>query len=422
MDSINELDQELDDILLDDLVEAQERMGETTDNGASLTPAQAAPTEHRSSIVDEEIKRLSDELDIPESTQNTAKTLFDRYSEKEGIQDNALEVLAAACLYTACKVDSMYLSPDDFANAPQTGFTRVILLRRVKTISGALNLNPQAFLDPTQYIDHYCEKLGLDQKAADRAHGIISAAEGTSTGSGKSPTGRAASAIYNAVLDLGLGVTQVEIADVADVTEVTIRNTYQDQREQLYPVSESGESEPVVDENIHVDSWTSEASTTENRSTSLNRLEQSSDNGEDGDSQELEQSTSERQSVSSDTSGSEDANDKDAETLEQPTTVERPGDFAHFVGEDIGKKIQTALNQLDETNGGIYEECVRVCRRIDESSLHPQLNDKDATVTLGVIRYASMEAGAGVHCAELKEVLQNDESGIQYSLTLRAEL
>ena len=360
MDSIDELDQELDDVLLDDLVEAQERMGETTDESASLTPAQAAPTEHRSSIVDEEIKRLSDELDIPESTQNTAKTLFDRYSEKEGIQGNALEVLAAACLYTACKVDSMHLSPDDFANAPQTGFTRVVLLRRVKTISGALNLNPQAFLDPTQYTDHYCEKLGLDQKAADRVHKIISAAEGTSTGSGKSPTGQAASAVYNAVSDFGLDITQAEIADVANVSEVTIRNTYRDQREQLYPLSEPSEAK--------------------------------------------------------------DTNGKDVETLEQPTTIEQPGDFAHFIGEDIGKKIQTALNQLDKTNGEIYEECVRVCRRIDKSSLHPQLNDKDATVALGIIRYASMEAGAGIHCVELKEVLQNGESGIQYSLTLRAEL
>ena len=50
---------------------------------------------------------------------------------------------------------------------------------------------------------------------------------------GKSPAGWAAAAVYNACLDVGDKRTQGRIAEVANVSEVTIRNRYQEQRETL---------------------------------------------------------------------------------------------------------------------------------------------------------------------------------------------
>jgi hypothetical protein len=134
------------------------------------------------------------------------------------------------------------LSPDDFANVSETAFTRVILLRRVKSIASTLGLNPRAFFDPTQYVDHYCEDLGLDDEVAERAHEILTTADEAGIGGGKSPTGRAAAAIYNACLELNRKITQTEIGNTADVTEVTIRNRYQDQRELLTSLSTASES------------------------------------------------------------------------------------------------------------------------------------------------------------------------------------
>jgi len=51
--------------------------------------------------------------------------------------------------------------------------------------------------------------------------------------SGKSPTGYAAAAIYAASLLCNEKKTQREVADVAQVTEVTIRNRYQEQIEAM---------------------------------------------------------------------------------------------------------------------------------------------------------------------------------------------
>jgi len=50
---------------------------------------------------------------------------------------------------------------------------------------------------------------------------------------GKSPTGYAAAAIYAASLLCNEKKTQREVADVAQVTEVTIRNRYQEQIEAM---------------------------------------------------------------------------------------------------------------------------------------------------------------------------------------------
>jgi len=51
--------------------------------------------------------------------------------------------------------------------------------------------------------------------------------------SGKSPPGFAAAAIYSACLLCNQKKTQRAVADVAQVTEVTIRNRYQEQIEAM---------------------------------------------------------------------------------------------------------------------------------------------------------------------------------------------
>jgi transcription initiation factor TFIIB len=279
MDSLDKIDQELDDILLDDLVDAQNELSDTSSPG-TLTPGQAVYADRREDIVTSEIARLAEELGIGESTQTMAKTLFDQFVSKEDVHGYALEVLAAACLYTACKVESVPLSPDDFAAAPKAAFTRVILLRRVKKISSTLGLDPSAFFDPHAYIDRYCDELGISAEITARAHQIIDIADDAGIGGGKSPTGRAAAAIYNATIDYGRRVTQRDIAKVAGVTEVTIRNRYQDQRELLTedtisPMS-NGQKEVSRDGSHEMGQYIGDG-VAENIATALNQLSETTE-------------------------------------------------------------------------------------------------------------------------------------------------
>jgi hypothetical protein len=250
------------------------------------------------------------------------------------------------------------LSPDDFANVPETVFTRVILLRRVKSIASTLGLNPRAFFDPTQYVDHYCKDLGLDNDVAERAHEILTIADDAGIGGGKSPTGRAAAAIYNACLELNRKVTQAEIGNVADVTEVTIRNRYQDQRELLASQSISSESksdtetEPEPESKVESDSAAEIGSKTSTESS------------------ELEMS-----------------------------------DIGSYVSQEVADNLISALNQLEEADESCVKACIELCKKGDELEVFDELDADDASLALGIIRRASMNLGRPISCPKLRSAL-----------------
>jgi transcription initiation factor TFIIB len=85
-------------------------------------------------------------------------------------------------------------------------------------------------VDPRQYLNRILNDLSVEEKEAVRARAeeLISAAERKNLHSGKSPTSLASGAIYAASLLENQHVTQREVADAANCTEVTIRNRYQE--------------------------------------------------------------------------------------------------------------------------------------------------------------------------------------------------
>ena len=88
-------------------------------------------------------------------------------------------------------------------------------------------------VDPKKYVPRFCSELNLSEEVQTKANEIIETTAEEGLLSGKSPTGYAAAAIYAASLLCNEKKTQREVADVAQVTEVTIRNRYQEQIEAM---------------------------------------------------------------------------------------------------------------------------------------------------------------------------------------------
>lgn len=234
MSESTNLEDELDRLLVDDLVESAAESEAEQDVIEDVTLANTIESGQETiSIVDDELDDISEKLNIDDSTVQTAKSLFSQYHNKKELTGNALEVIAAACLYAACKVTSVPLMPEEFAEAGTAILTEKLLLRRTKTIASSLGLDAEAFFDPTQYVTRYCNELKLSEDLEHKAQKIVSSASEEGIASGKSPSGWAAAAIYNANLESGKPTTQSEIAEVAGITTVTIRNNYQEQREKL---------------------------------------------------------------------------------------------------------------------------------------------------------------------------------------------
>lgn len=239
----NELGNEIDEILSDVLEDINSDSGVNVDE--SVTFGQSISEEQQTSIVNDRIDWLGDELDVPDATIDLAKSLCDQYRSHRGdLVGTALELVAASCLYCAVKVTEVPLDPTNFVEVDDTFVIRKGLLRRSKDIASTVGLDPSAFFESGQYVDRYCDALDVSDAVNERAHKIIELAEERGLSSGKSPSGWAAAAVYNACLDAGEKRTQAAVSDIANVTEVTIRNRYQEQRAMLREL-ESLPSDPI---------------------------------------------------------------------------------------------------------------------------------------------------------------------------------
>ncbi|MFQ5573963.1 MAG: transcription initiation factor IIB, partial [Nitrosopumilaceae archaeon] len=75
-----------------------------------------------------------------------------------------------------------------------------------------------------QCISRIASRVGLSEKIKRHARNILKKAEQKKIASGKHPMGLAAAALYFACVNNFDKTSQKEIADAADVSEVTIRN------------------------------------------------------------------------------------------------------------------------------------------------------------------------------------------------------
>jgi transcription initiation factor TFIIB len=86
---------------------------------------------------------------------------------------------------------------------------------------------------PEDYISRFCSELKLSGDVRAKTVEILQEAARRELTSGRGPTGMAAASLYIASVLCGERRTQREVADVAGVTEVTIRNRYKELTKKL---------------------------------------------------------------------------------------------------------------------------------------------------------------------------------------------
>ena len=138
--------------------------------------------------------------------------------------------MATAALYAACRQEGIPRSLDEVAEVARV--ERKEIGRTYRYVSQELGLEMEP-VDPKQYVPRFCSELELSEEVKAKAEEIIETTAEQGLLSGKSPTGYAAAAIYAASLLCNEKKTQREVAEVAQVTEVTIRNRYQEQIEAM---------------------------------------------------------------------------------------------------------------------------------------------------------------------------------------------
>ena len=108
-----------------------------------------------------------------------------------------------------------------------TGIDKKRVAKNFKYVSRNLNIRTLP-IDPMNYVARFASELKLDPQTQTKALDIVQVATKEEITSGRSPKGIAAGALYIASKIHNERKTQAEIAKVADVTEVTVRNSYKE--------------------------------------------------------------------------------------------------------------------------------------------------------------------------------------------------
>jgi len=177
-----------------------------------------------------EIDRMSSALGVPRSVREVASVIYRRALDDDLIRGRSIEGVATAALYAACRQEGIPRSLDEVAEVARVEQKEIGRTYRYIAQELSLGLEP---VDPVQYVPRFCSELGLSEEVEQKTREIIEVTAEKGMLSGKSPTGYAAAAIYAASLLWNEKKTQREVAEVAQVTEVTIRNRYQEQIEAL---------------------------------------------------------------------------------------------------------------------------------------------------------------------------------------------
>ncbi|MDG5776814.1 transcription initiation factor IIB [Haloarculaceae archaeon H-GB2-1] len=175
-----------------------------------------------------EIQRMASSLDVPRSVRESAATLYRQALVEDLLRGRSIESVSSACLYGACREADIPRSLEEMSEIARV--ERIDIGRAYRAVAAALDLEFEP-IDPRRFVPRFASQLDLSEDVRTDAHSIIEDCTSRGLHSGKSPTGVAAAALYNASIRCGEKRTQQEIADVAHVTTVTIRKRYQEQRE-----------------------------------------------------------------------------------------------------------------------------------------------------------------------------------------------
>jgi len=170
-----------------------------------------------------EIDRMASALGLPENVRETASVIYRRALDEDLLPGRSIEGVSTSSLYAAARQAGTPRSLDEIANVSRVEKDEIA--RTYRYIVRELNLEIQP-ADPESYVPRFASDLDLSEESERRARQLLSTAKEQGVHSGKSPVGLAAAAVYAASLLTNEKVTQSEVSEVANISEVTIRNRY----------------------------------------------------------------------------------------------------------------------------------------------------------------------------------------------------
>jgi transcription initiation factor TFIIB len=182
-----------------------------------------------------EITKVANNLSLPKNIFETASVIYRKAVKQRLIRGRSIHGISAASVYIACRQCGLSRTLEEISKASN------LSKRDVGRSYSFLVKELECFVPPiraNQYLSKFSNQLSMQGKVEEIANKILVTASNLKLTSGRGPTGIAAAASYIASILVGERRTQREVAEIAKVTEVTIRNRYKELVEKLIFVME----------------------------------------------------------------------------------------------------------------------------------------------------------------------------------------
>ncbi|MFO7892584.1 MAG: transcription initiation factor IIB [Longimicrobiales bacterium] len=187
-------------------------------------------TEKNLAIALSALDRMASSIGLPRTVRETAAMIYRKAALKKLVRGRSIEGVTAATLYAACRQCNVPRTLDEISNIAHISRKEIGRTYRYVSRELGLKLLPTS---PEDYVSRFCSELKLSSDVQAKTLEILQKAAHQELTIGRGPTGIAAASLYIASVLCGERRTQREVAEVARVTEVTIRNRYKEIAEKL---------------------------------------------------------------------------------------------------------------------------------------------------------------------------------------------
>ena len=170
-----------------------------------------------------EIDRMASALGLPETVRETASVIYRRALDENLLPGRSIEGVSTSAVYAAARQAGVPRSLDEITEVSRVEKSEIARTYRYVVRELGLEIRPA---DPESYVPRFASALEVSDEAEGRARKLLRNAKDQGVHSGKSPVGLAAAAVYAAALLTNEKTTQAAVSEVADISEVTIRNRY----------------------------------------------------------------------------------------------------------------------------------------------------------------------------------------------------
>jgi transcription initiation factor TFIIB len=176
------------------------------------------------------LERVKDKLGLSATIIEKTAYIYRKAQERGLVRGRTIRSVMAAAIYITCREMAMSRTLNDVAflnNIKRKGLARTIRLL-------ILELDIKIpILDPIKCVVRVANKVNLSEKTKRQAMTIMHNVTKSGISAGKDPMGLAGSVLYLSSKNSGENITQMDIAEAAGVTEVTIRNRFKDLRNRI---------------------------------------------------------------------------------------------------------------------------------------------------------------------------------------------